>query len=67
MYAGSMSFLSSISTLIKNECFLCKMKIRCFKLRNWINVFTLVFEKTLKQSLIFEKLDEKETQELKNF
>ena len=41
------------------------MKIRYTKLRDWINVITLLYEKTLKQSLLDKKLDEKEALELK--
>ena len=44
MCASSMSFLSSISTLITNEYF-SKLKIRYTKLRDWINVITLLYEK----------------------
>ena len=46
--AGSISFLSSISTLITNEYF-SKLKIRYTKLRDWINVTTLLYENTLKK------------------
>ena len=42
--AGSISFLSSISTLIKNEYF-SKLKNRYTKLREWINVITLLYQK----------------------
>ena len=41
------------------------MKIRYTKLRDWINVITLLYEKTLKQSMVDKKIDEKEAQELK--
>ena len=51
MCASSISFLSSISTLITNEYF-SKLKIRCTKLRDRIQVITLLYEKTLKQSMI---------------
>ena len=49
--AGSFSFLSSISTIITNEYF-SRLKVRDTKLRDWINVFTLFYEKTLKESII---------------
>ena len=62
--ASSISFLTSISTLITNE-YISKLKIRYTKLRDWINVITLLYEKTLKQSMIDKKIDEKEAQELK--
>ena len=54
MCASSFSFLSSISTLITNE-YLSKSKIQYTNLWNWINGITLLYEKTLKQSLIVEK------------
>ena len=34
-------------------------------MRAWINVITLLHEKTLKQSLVDKKIDEKEVMELK--
>ena len=46
MCASSISFLSSISTLITNECF-SNLKNRYIKLRDWIKVITLLYEKTL--------------------
>ena len=64
MWASSISFLSSISTLITNE-FFSKLKIRYTKLRDWINVITLLYEKTLKQSIINKKIEEKEALEFK--
>ena len=51
MCAFSISILSSISTLFTNEYF-SKLKIRYTKLRDWINVITLLLEKTLNQSMI---------------
>ena len=44
--AGSISFLSSKSTLITNEYF-SKLKIRYNKLRDWINVIILLYQKRL--------------------
>ena len=64
MTSSSISFSSSISTLITNEYF-SKLKIRYTKLRDWINTITLLYEKTLKQSMADKKIDEKEVQELK--
>ena len=52
--AGSISFLSNISTKITNEYF-SKLKTRYTKLRCWINVTTLLYEKTLKESMILKK------------
>ena len=54
MCASSISFLSSLSTLITNE-YISKLKIRYTKLRDWINVITLLYEKTLKESMIVKK------------
>ena len=52
--AGSISFLCTITTLITNEDFL-KLKIRHTNLRDWSNVITLLYEKTLKESMIDKK------------
>ena len=62
--ASSVSFLSGISTLTTNEC-ISKLKIRYTKLRDWINVITLLYEKTLKQSMVDKKIDQKEAEEFK--
>ena len=59
-----MSVLSIVSTLITID-YISKLKIRCTKLRDWINVNTLLYEKTLKQSMVIKKIDEKEVQDLK--
>ena len=40
--------------------------MRYNKRRDWINAITLLYEKTLKQSLDIEKIDEKEALELRN-
>ena len=61
---SSTGLLTSMAILITNE-FISKLKIRYTKLRDWINVITLLYEKTLKQSMIDLKNDEKEAQELK--
>ena len=60
----STALLTSIAILITNE-YISKLKIRYTKLRDWINVITLLYEKTLKQSMVDKKIDEKEAQELK--
>ena len=62
--SSSTALLTSIAILITNEYF-SKLKIRYTKLRDWINVITLLYEKTLKQSMVNKKIDEKEAQELK--
>ena len=62
--SSSTVLLTSIAILITNEQ-ISKLKTRYTKLRDWINVFTLLNEKTLKQSMLDKKIDEKEAQELK--
>ena len=62
--SSSTAFLTSIAILITNE-YISKLKIRYTKLRDWINVITLLYEKTLKQSMVDKKIDEREAQELK--
>ena len=64
MFASSIYFLSSISTLITNECF-SNIKNRFTKLRDWIIVFSVFYEKDLNESLVVEKIEEKEALELK--
>ena len=56
-YAGtiissSTALLTNIAILITNE-YISKLKTRYTKLRDWINVITLLHEKTLKESLIY--------------
>ena len=62
--SSSTALLTSIAILITNE-YISKLKISCTKLRDWINVITLLYEKTLKQSMIDKKIDEKEAEKLK--
>ena len=62
--SSSTALLTSIAILITNE-YISKIKIRCTKLRDWNNVVTLLYEKTLKQSIVDNKIDEKEALELK--
>ena len=62
--SSSTALLTSIAILITNE-YISKLKVRNTKLRDWINVITLLYEKTLKQSMVDKKTDEKEAQELK--
>ena len=61
---SSSALLTSIAILITNE-YISKLKIRYTKLRDWINVITLLFEKTLKESMIDKKINEKEAEQLK--
>ena len=56
--SSSTAFLTSIAILITNE-YISKLKIRYTKLRDWINVITLLYGKTLRQSMIEKKIDEK--------
>ena len=62
--SSSTALLTSIAILITNE-YISKSKTRYIKLKDWINVITLLHEKTLKQSMIDKKIDKKESQELK--
>ena len=63
--SSSTALLTSIAILINNE-HISKLKIRYTKLRDWIFVITLLYEKTLKQSRVDKKIDQKEAEELKN-
>ena len=56
--SSSTALLTSIAILITNE-YISKLKIRYTKIREWIYVITLLFEKTLKQSMIDKKIDHK--------
>ena len=56
--------MTSIAILITNE-YISKLKIRYTKLRDWINVITLLYEKTLKQSMIDKVINRKEADQLK--
>ena len=60
----STALLTSNAVLITNE-YLSKLKIRHTKLREWINVITLLYEKRLNQSMIDKKIDAKKAEELK--
>ena len=60
----STALLTSIAVLLTNE-YISKLKLRYTKLRYWINVNTLLYEKTLKTSRVDKKVDEKEAEELK--
>ena len=56
--SSSTALLTSIAILITDE-YISKLKIRYTKLRDWINVITLLYEKTLKQSMVDKKLMKK--------
>ena len=62
--SSSTALLTSIAILLANE-YISKLKIRYTKLRDWINVNTLLYEKTLKESMIDKKIDQKEAEQLK--
>ena len=49
--SNSTALLTSVAILITNE-YISKLKIRYTKLRDWINVITLLYEKILKQSMV---------------
>ena len=61
---SSTALLTSLAILITNE-YISKLKLCYTKLRDWINFITILYEKTLNQSMIDKKSDEKETLELK--
>ena len=62
--SSSTALLTSIAIFITNE-YISKLKTRYTKLRDWINVITLLYEKTWKTSMVDKKIDEKEPEELK--
>ena len=62
--SSSTAFLTSLAILITNE-YISKLKIRYTKIKDWINVTTLLYEKTLKESMIDKKFDPKEADQLK--
>ena len=61
---SSTALLTSLAILITNE-YISKLNIRYTKLRDWINFITILYEKTLSQSMTDKKIDEKEALELK--
>ena len=62
--SSSTALLTSIAILITLE-YISKLKIRYTKLRDWINVITLLYEKTLKEPMNDKKIDQKEAEQLK--
>ena len=62
--SSSTALLTSIAIMIRNE-YISKLKIRYTKLRSWIKVITLLYEKTLLYSMIDKKGEEKVALELK--
>ena len=61
---SSTALLTSIAILITNE-YISKLKVRYTKLRDWISDITLLYEKTLKESMTVTKIDQKEAEQLK--
>ena len=61
---SSSALLTSIAILITNE-YISKLKIRYTKLRDWIIVITLLYDRALKESMIDKKNDQKEAEQLK--
>ena len=66
IFSSSTALLTGSAILITNEYF-SKLKIRYTKLRDGIIVITLLYEETLKTSMVDKKIDEKEASEFKNF
>ena len=62
--SSSSALLTSNAILITKE-YISKLKIRYTKLRDWINVITLLYENTSKEPRIDEKIDQKETEQMK--
>ena len=61
---SSTAFLTSLAISITNE-YISKLKLRYTKLRDWINFISILYEKTLNQSMIDRKIDEEEALELR--
>ena len=55
---SSTALLTSLAILITNEYF-SKLKLRYTKLRDLMNFITILYEKTLNQSMIDKTIDEK--------
>ena len=62
--SSSTALLTSIAILITNE-YISKLKIRYTHIRDWINVILLLYEKTLKESMIDKVINQKEADQLK--
>ena len=63
---SSTALLTSLAILITIE-YISKLKLRYTKLRDRIIFFTILYEKTLKETMIDKKIDKKEAQQLKQF
>ena len=62
--SSSTALLTSIAILITNE-YISELKIRYTKLRDWINVIALLYEKTLEESMIDKVINQNEADQLK--
>ena len=62
--SSSTILLTSFSVLITSE-HISILKIRYTKLHDWIDVITMLYEKTLKESMIDKKIDQIEAEQLK--
>ena len=58
LLTSSTALLTSLAILITNE-YISKLKLRYTKLRDWINFITILYEKTLTQSMIDKKKTKK--------
>ena len=61
---SSPALITSSAILITNE-YISKLKLRNTKLRDWINFITILYEKTLKESMVDKKIDQKEAEKLR--
>ena len=64
IFSSSTALLTSIATIITNE-HISKLKIRYSKLKDGNIVSTLMYEKTLKESIIVKKIDLKTSEEFR--
>ena len=61
---SSTALLTFLAFLISND-YISKIKLRYTKLRDWIKVITLLYEKKVKESMVDKKIDQKEAELLK--
>ena len=61
---SSTALISSIAILIPDEL-IPKLKIRYTKFRDWINFITILYEKTLKESMVDKIFSQKQCEDLK--
>ena len=58
IFSSSTALLTSIAISITNE-YISKLKSPYTKLRDWINVVTFLYQKTLKESMTEKKLSKR--------